>query len=139
VGVETVVEITDKALTLQKLGEMVSSVHTNLDGAVVTFIGVVRGISEGKRVLRLEYETYAKMAERQLKRLVEEIKRRWGARAAIAHRVGNVEVGQISVIIVVSSPHRAEAFEGCRYAIERIKEVAPIWKKEVYEDGEEWV
>ncbi|HID56121.1 TPA: molybdenum cofactor biosynthesis protein MoaE [Candidatus Poribacteria bacterium] len=133
------VRVTDKPITPQIMCEMMSAVQTDQDGALVTFSGVVRGVSNGKRVLRLEYEAYDEMAERELGKIVEEIRGRWGAKAAIIHRTGSLKVGEVSLFIAVSSPHRAEAFHGCRYAIERIKESVPIWKKEVYEDGEEWI
>jgi len=133
------VRVTDKPITPQIMWEMISAIQTDRDGAVVTFLGVVRGISNGRKVVRLEYEAYAEMAERELEKIVEEIRERWGAKTAILHRVGNLKVGEASLFIAVSSPHRSEAFQGCRYAIERIKESVPIWKKEIYEDGEKWM
>jgi len=135
-----VVEITTRKLTGSDLARAIDSVRTDLDGAVVTFLGVVRRWSEGREVARLEYEAYEEMARNTMRRIVDEIKRRWNARAAIIHRVGRVEVGEISLIIAVASPHRREAFEGCRYAIETLKRMAPIWKREVYADGESsWI
>jgi molybdopterin synthase catalytic subunit len=109
-------------------------------GAIVTFAGTVREIARGKRVRYLEYEAYPPAAERSFQQIAEEIRQRWGIeQVAIVHRVGRVEVGEASVAIAVASPHRAEAFEACRYAIDRLKQIAPIWKKEVYEDGETWI
>ncbi|MBO9350063.1 MAG: molybdopterin converting factor subunit 1 [Thermomicrobium sp.] len=109
-------------------------------GAVVLFIGTVRDHARGKRVLYLEYEAYAEAALETFAQIAEEIRQRWDVLGiAIAHRTGRVDIGEASVVIAVSSAHRAEAFEACRYAIERLKQVAPIWKKEVYEDGEIWI
>jgi molybdopterin synthase catalytic subunit len=111
-------------------------------GAVALFLGTVRDNSESGRVERIEYEAYAKMAEKSLARTEEEVRRRWPATTGveIVHRVGRLSVGDVSVAIAVSSPHRAEAFEACRYAIEAIKHEAPIWKREKLTDGKEvWV
>lgn len=109
-------------------------------GAVVTFVGTVRDHARGKRVLSLEYEAYPEMAERMLQRIHEEIRARWDVcKIAVVHRMGRLQVGEVSVVIAVSSAHREEAFKACRYAIDRTKEMVPIWKKEVYEDGECWI
>ena len=109
-------------------------------GGIVTFEGVVRNHARGKRIRYLEYEAYPEMAEEQFARIAAEATQRWGPlRIAIWHRVGRLEIGEASVIIVVAAPHRAEAFEACRYAIDTLKTTVPIWKKEVAEDGEEWV
>ncbi|HLW03923.1 MAG TPA: MoaD family protein [Ktedonobacterales bacterium] len=109
-------------------------------GGIVTFEGVVRNHARGKRIRYLEYEAYAEMAEEQFARIAEEVQQRWSpARIAIWHRVGHLEIGEASVIIVVATPHRAQAFEACKYAIDTLKTTVPIWKKEVAEDGEEWV
>jgi len=109
-------------------------------GAVCTFQGIVRGTSQGRRVQHLVYEAYAEMAEAALGDIVAGVAERWpGAVAAIRHRVGRLEIGEASVVIAVASPHRAEAFEACRWAIDALKAKAPIWKKEVWADGEEWV
>jgi molybdopterin converting factor subunit 1 len=109
-------------------------------GAIVTFTGTVRDNARGKVVRALDYEAYAPAAEKMLARIGEEIGERWGIdRVAIIHRIGLLEVGEASVVIAVSSAHRDEAFDACRYAIERIKEIVPIWKKEFYENGAIWV
>ncbi len=109
-------------------------------GAIVTINGVVRDHNEGQRVTHLEYEAYPEMAERELARIGADIAERWPeARAAIVHRAGRLEIGETSVVIAVSSPHRAEAFEACRFAIEALKVRVPIWKKEFAESGERWV
>ncbi|MBI2865517.1 MAG: molybdenum cofactor biosynthesis protein MoaE [Chloroflexi bacterium] len=134
---DRVFEITDKPIAAADLEDLVI---TNADGAVVTFAGVVRGHSKGKKVLYLEYEAYKEMAEKKMAEIGEEIKARWPIdRIAIRHRVGYLEIGETAVAIAVSAPHRQEAFEACQYAIDRLKRFVPVWKKEVWEDGEVWV
>jgi len=109
-------------------------------GAIVTFVGTVRDQARGKPVRYLEYEAYAEAAEEAFAQIAEEIAQRWPVLGvAIHHRTGRLEIGEASVVIAVASAHRAEAFEACRYAIERLKQIAPIWKKEVYGDGEVWI
>jgi MoaE-MoaD fusion protein len=109
-------------------------------GAITTFVGTTRNENSGRRVLRLEYEAYEPMALSEMRKLAEEAVRRWGiTRSAITHRIGVVEIGEASVAIAVSAPHRAEAFLACRFLIDRIKEIVPIWKKEHFEGGEIWV
>nr|WP_295974802.1 molybdenum cofactor biosynthesis protein MoaE [uncultured Bacillus sp.] len=109
-------------------------------GAITTFIGTVRELTHGKKTLYLIYETYEKMAVKQLEQIGREIEEKWpGAKVAITHRIGRLDITDIAVVIAVSTPHRADAYEANRYAIERIKEIVPIWKKEHWEDGEEWV
>jgi molybdopterin synthase catalytic subunit len=109
-------------------------------GAVVTFVGVVRKHSRGREVVRLEYEAYTEMVEKVFRDLCSELERELrGVRVAIEHRVGTLAVGDVAVVIAASGPHRAEAFQACRAAIDRLKERAPIWKKEVGPSGEEWV
>jgi molybdopterin synthase catalytic subunit len=109
-------------------------------GGVVTFAGVVRDNARGKRVRSLEYDAYPEMAERQMGEIAAEVARRWPESGlAIVHRIGPMAIGEASVVIVAACPHRAEAFEACRYAIDTLKASVPIWKKEFYEDGESWV
>jgi molybdopterin synthase catalytic subunit len=109
-------------------------------GAIVTFTGTVRDHARGKVVTALDYEAYPPAAEKMLERIGDEIRERWGIeRVAIVHRYGLLRVGDASVVIAVASPHRDEAFAACRHAIERIKEIVPIWKKEHYSDGAVWV
>jgi len=132
-----VFQIVEEEISLPSVLKVVEDETT---GAVVTFIGWVRNHTEGKRVLALEYEAYKDMAERKLTEIGAEIEQKWNLnRVAIVHRVGHLKVGETSVVIAVAAPHRAEAFEACRYAIDRIKEIVPIWKKDIYEDGERWV
>lgn len=109
-------------------------------GAITTFIGTVRELTNGKKTLFLIYEAYESMALKKLEQIGMEIEERWnGAKVAISHRVGRLEITDVAVVIAVSTPHRADAYEANRFAIERIKEIVPIWKKEHWEDGEEWI
>ena len=108
-------------------------------GAVITFVGVVRNENAGRRVLRLEYEGYEPLAVRAFERIGVEVGDRWSVRLAVHHRLGTLGIGEASVIIAVASPHRADAFAACRYVIERIKQIAPIWKHEFFEGGDVWI
>ena len=109
-------------------------------GAIATFVGTTRVHSRGRTVTRLEYEAYEGMAEQVMSELADDLKRRYGlCDVAIAHRVGVVGIGEISVAIAVSAPHRQDALAACAEAIDRLKETVPLWKKEVYEGGEEWI
>jgi MoaE-MoaD fusion protein len=109
-------------------------------GAIATFIGTVRDHARDRAVTHLEYEAYAPAAELNLAQIGDEIRERWGIEhVAIVHRVGSLAVGEASVVISVASAHRDAAFEACRYAIQRIKEIVPIWKKEHYADGATWL
>ncbi|MEF3302302.1 molybdenum cofactor biosynthesis protein [Paenibacillus sp. GYB003] len=108
-------------------------------GAAVVFVGTTRRTTFGKRTVLLEYEAYEPMALKTMEQIAAEIGERWpGAKCAISHRIGPVPVGETSVVIAVSTPHRADGYEASRYAIERLKQIVPIWKKEVWEDGSEW-
>ncbi|HLR42626.1 MAG TPA: molybdenum cofactor biosynthesis protein MoaE [Pseudogracilibacillus sp.] len=129
--------ITEEAITIQ---ECIDKVIRPEAGAISTFIGVAREFTQGKRTLHLEYDAYVPMAEKQLARIGEEIKKKHpDAEVAIAHRIGRLDISDVAVAIAVSTPHRAAAFEASRYAIERIKEIVPIWKKEHWEDGTKWI
>jgi molybdopterin converting factor subunit 1 len=109
-------------------------------GAIVTFAGTTRRDNAGRKVIKLEYEAYEPMALSEMRKLAHEAGTRWKiVRIAIAHRIGVVEIGETSVAIAVSAAHRGEAFEACRFAIDRLKEIVPIWKKEHFEGGEIWV
>jgi molybdopterin synthase catalytic subunit len=109
-------------------------------GGIVVFEGVVRDNARGKQVRYLEYDVYPEMATTQIGEIIAKARQRWGVeRVAVAHRVGRLEIGEASVIIVVASPHRGEAFDACRYIIDTLKSTVPIWKKEVATNGEEWV
>ena len=120
--------------------EVTDLVRKDGNGAVVTFLGTTRDFSEGRNVLYLEYEAYQPMAEDMLRQIAQEVRDRWGIEdMAIAHRVGKLEVGEISLVVALASPHRKDAFEASAYALDRIKAMVPIWKKEVFQGGEVWV
>ncbi len=117
-----------------------STVRASANGGIVTFLGTTRDETDGRRVLYLEYEAYQGMAEKMLARVAQEVRERWGITdLAIAHRLGRLEIGEVSLVVAAASPHRAEAFAACQYVVDRIKQNVPIWKKEVFEDGEVWV
>jgi len=123
-----------------KIDEIFQKVVRREAGAVTTFVGTVRELTHGKKTLYLEYEAYESMALKKMEQIVEEMKERWPVvEVAMAHRIGRLEITDIAIAIAVSSPHRPEAYEANRYAIERVKELVPIWKKEHWDDGEEWV
>jgi molybdopterin synthase catalytic subunit len=110
------------------------------DGAVVSFLGLARNHNAGRRVEYLEYEAYEPLALRAFARIADETRARWPSAAlALHHRIGRVDVGDASVAIAASSPHRADAYAACRYAIERVKQIAPIWKREYFEGGDMWI
>jgi molybdopterin synthase catalytic subunit len=134
--------ITVAPLDVEALARRVSQAEPDAlgVGAVATFVGVVRDHHQGRRVLYLEYEAYTALAEKTLTRILDETHHRWPqARLAIHHRIGRLEVGEASVAIAAASPHRAEAFAACRYAIERVKQIAPIWKHEYFAGGDVWI
>ncbi len=109
-------------------------------GGVNVFIGAVRNHTKGKTVLRLEFEAYEPMAISEMRKIAEQVKARWPAeKVAFHHRVGALQPGEAAVIIAVSTPHRQASFEACQYAIDTLKQAVPIWKKEIFEDGEVWV
>lgn len=122
------------------INECIDKVIRPEAGAISTFIGVAREYTQGKRTLFLEYDAYVPMATKQLARIGEEIQEKWpDARVAIAHRLGRLDISEVAVAIAVSTPHRDASFKASRYAIERIKEIVPIWKKEHWEDGTKWL
>jgi molybdopterin converting factor subunit 1 len=129
--------LTDEPIEAQ---ELVEAVRTPADGAVCVFYGVVREDSRQRKVRYLEYDAYPEMALKKMRQILDEARARWPQqRVAIVHRLGRLEVGEASVVIAVGSPHRGESFEACRYLIDRVKQEVPIWKKEVFTDGEAWV
>ena len=110
------------------------------DGAVATFVGLVRDHNAGRRVLWLDYEAFAPLALKTFEQIAAEARQHWpDAAVVIQHRTGRVPIGEASVVIAAASPHRADAFAACRYAIERVKQIAPIWKHEHFEGGEVWI
>lgn len=131
------IEITHEPLSPDAI---TAGVRRDSNGAVVTFLGATRDSTADRKVLYLEYEAYRPMADRQLARIADEICERWGiADVAIWHRLGRLEIGDLSLVVAIASPHRRDAFEACAYAIDRIKQIVPIWKKEFFEGGEVWV
>lgn len=122
------------------ISDVIEKVVRPRAGAVNTFTGTVREFTNDKQTLFLEYQAYQSMAEKKLVEITEEINKKWGnTKTAIAHRVGRLEISDVAVVIAVSTPHRKDAFEACRYAIERLKEMVPIWKKEHWKDGTSWI
>jgi len=133
------VKVTSAPLELQALAAEISS-GADGDGAVVTFAGLVRDHNQGRRVRFLEYEAYEPLAVRALERIVVEARDAWpSARLGLHHRIGRLEIGEASIIIVAASAHRGDAFAACRYAIERVKQIVPIWKHEHFDGGEVWL
>jgi molybdopterin synthase catalytic subunit len=122
------------------LEAVASEVRGDEAGAIATFVGTTRVESRGRRVLHLDYEAYEGMAEQVMAEIADDLKRRYDVREiAIHHRTGRVEIGEASVVIAVSAPHRQDALAACKDAIDTLKERVPLWKKEVYESGEEWI
>jgi MoaE-MoaD fusion protein len=129
--------MTDEVLTADTVAQLVNSPDC---GAVTVFLGTARRMSRGREVEYLEYEAYPEMAVRKMREIGDEIRARWGIeRVAIRHRMGRIELGVASVAIAVATEHRAEGFAACQYAIDRLKEIVPIWKKEVWVGGGEWI
>jgi len=135
--------ITNDPLKIEQVVQAVYDVTSSTSvshGAVTSFIGQVRGHNLGKQVLKLEYEAYEPLAIKTFERIETEAQSRWpGIVIALHHRLGVLAVGETSVAVAASSPHRAESFAACRYAIERIKQIAPIWKHEFFEGGDIWI
>jgi len=130
-------EITSATLDPQRL---IDHVRKDESGAVALFSGVVRNENLGRRVLYLEYDAYPEMAERVMREIAEEALRRWPITdVAMQHRTGKLDIGETSLLIAVSAPHRKEAFDACHSLVDRFKEVVPVWKKEIWEGGEEWI
>jgi molybdopterin synthase catalytic subunit len=124
-----------------EVGHLVRAVSRNDCGAVVTFLGTVRDLTDGKITSALDYEALAGMAEKKMAQIEDDVRRLWHVGDMImVHRLGHLNVGEVSVGVAVSCPHRAQAFDACRYAIDRLKELVPIWKKENWADGtSQWV
>ena len=131
------IKITEKAIDVQKVIDTASSLGA---GAVNVFIGTVRNTAHGKNVLWLEYESYESMAVAEIRKIIDEASHRWPILGhGVSHRIGTLKPGEVSVVVAVSTPHRKDSFEACQFIIDKLKENAPIWKKEVFEDGEEWI
>ena len=130
-------EITDKPLDPAPL---VESVRRDDAGAIALFYGIVRNENLGRAVSYLEYDAYPEMAIKKMKEVAEELRARFPVTGVgVMHRIGRLEIGETSLLVAVSSPHRAAAFEACHHAVDRIKQIVPVWKKEVWADGEEWI
>jgi molybdopterin synthase catalytic subunit len=130
-------QVTADVLDITTLARVVEAAGI---GAVATFVGLVRDHNQGRRVLHLVYEAYEPLAERALTLIVDEARERWpSASLAVHHRTGRLEIGEASVAIAAASPHRADAFAACRYAIERVKQIVPMWKHEYFEGGDVWI
>ena len=135
-----IIQITRDVLDREAIDALTKHVSHASAGGIVIFEGTVRDHARGKRIRYLEYDVYPEMAEQEFAKIAAEIERRWQTDLiAMVHRIGRLEIGEVSVVVAVACPHRAEAFDACRYAIDTLKKTVPIWKKEVAEDGEEWV
>jgi molybdopterin synthase catalytic subunit len=131
------IKLTEKAIDVQKVIDTACSLGA---GAVNVFIGTVRNTAHNKKVVWLEYEAYESMAVAEIKKITDEAAHRWPILGcAVSHRIGTLKPGEVSVVVAVSTPHRRDSFEACQYVIDNLKAKAPIWKKEVFEDGEEWI
>jgi molybdopterin synthase catalytic subunit len=132
------VHLTPHPIDVQKITETVRRSHC---GAIVTFLGTVRDLTDGRTTVALDYEAHPGLAEKLMAQIDEETRKRWPVgELVLIHRTGHLAVGEISVALAVSCPHRTEAFEACRFVIDRLKEVVPIWKKEIWADGSsEWI
>ena len=119
---------------------LVAAVNRPGNGGVCTFSGIVRDNADGRPVVKLDYQAYEPMALAKMREIAERVRKRWeGADIAMAHRIGELRIGEASVVIAVGAAHRAEAFQACRYAIDTLKTIVPIWKKEFFADGAVWV
>lgn len=133
----TDIKISAAALDINHCIEQVQSPEC---GGIDVFIGTVRNATKGKKVIQLEFEAYERMALKEMEKLAIQAKDKWPVhKIAIHHRTGVLQVGEIPVVIAVSAAHRGAAFDACRYIIDTLKQTVPIWKKEVFEDGEIWV
>ncbi len=131
------IEITDQSIDIQKIIDAAQSPDC---GGVSVFIGTVRNFSRGKDILRLEYSAYPAMAIKMIQRIIDEAAEKWDVRKfGVSHRTGVLGIGEVAVVIAVATAHRKEAFQACQYIIDRLKEIVPIWKKEVAVDGETWI
>lgn len=131
------VELVSEKISIDKI---LSQIEDNSAGAVALFLGKVRDHAEGHQVTQMDYEAYPEMALKKMTEIENEIKNRWPVKKMVmVHRTGRLQLGEVSVAIAVACPHRKEAFEACRFAIDSLKETVPIWKKEYFVDGEDWV
>lgn len=131
------VEITDNQIDREKIVKAAESVEA---GAINVFIGTVRSKTSEKKVIQLEYECYEPMAIKEIEKIINVANSRWPIlKVAISHRIGTLKIGEDAVVVAVSTAHRKESFEACQFIIDSLKQTVPIWKKEIYEGGEEWI
>jgi molybdopterin synthase catalytic subunit len=131
------IEITEHSIDVQKV---IQAATSNEAGAVNTFIGNVRNQTSGKKVVRLEYEAYEPMAVSEIRKIIDRASQQWKLTGwAVSHRVGTLLPGEIAVVVAVATPHRKESFAACQFIIDSLKQTVPIWKKEFFEDGDQWV
>ena len=131
------IEITGQPIDVQKI---ITAASNQEAGAINTFIGTVRNNTSGKKVLRLEYEAYEPMAISEIQKLIDQASENWKLTGfAVSHRVGTLTPGDIAVVVAVATPHRKDAFAACQFIIDTLKQTVPIWKREFFEDGDEWV
>jgi len=131
------IEITGQPIDVQKI---ITAASNQEAGAVNTFIGTVRNNTSGKKVLRLEYEAYEPMAISEIQKLIDQASENWKLTGfAVSHRVGTLTPGDIAVVVAVATPHRKDSFAACQFIIDSLKQTVPIWKREFFEDGDEWV
>ncbi|MDI9867277.1 MULTISPECIES: molybdenum cofactor biosynthesis protein MoaE [Flectobacillus] len=131
------IAIADSPINIQ---ECIDAAQSERAGAVDVFIGTVRNHNKDKSVVRLEFETYDSMAVKKMQELADEAQARWNTeKIVMVHRKGVLSIGDVAVVIAVATPHRAASFEACKWLIDTLKQVVPIWKKEVYDNGEEWL
>jgi molybdopterin synthase catalytic subunit len=131
------IEITDQPIDVQKI---ISAASRKEAGAVNTFIGTVRNNTSGNKVIRLEYEAYEPMAISEIQKIIDRTTEQWKLTGfAVSHRVGVLQPGEIAVVVAVSTPHRKDSFAACQFIIDTLKQTVPIWKREFFENGDEWV
>lgn len=131
------ITISDQPIDIQAV---IAAAESARAGAIDVFIGTVRNHNNAQAVVRLEYETYDSMAIKKMQELADEARQRWPVeQIAMVHRKGVLQIGDVAVVVAVSTPHRADSFEACQWLIDTLKQVVPIWKKEVYDNGEEWL
>lgn len=131
------ITLSDQPLDVNSITQLAS--HSEA-GAVNVFVGTVRANTQAKKVIRLDYEAYEPMAVSEIHKICEVAKQRWPIKKiAVSHRVGSLTVGEMAVVVAVSTPHRKESFEACQFIIDNLKQTVPIWKKEIFEGGEEWI
>jgi molybdopterin synthase catalytic subunit len=131
------IEITNNPINVPSI---IKAAESDDAGGLNAFIGTVRSKTSNKKVVRLEYEAYEPMAKKEINKIVESAQAKWPIKNwAISHRVGTLAIGEVAVVVAISTAHRKESFEACQFIIDSLKQTVPIWKKEIFEDGEEWV